>query len=105
AVGCGRIASDGNRRRCAGRPRQLLPELFGDEGHERMQRSQRHLQHVSEGGARLGLLRVRAAREDRLAELEVPVAELVPEKVVERLRTVVETELFDALVRGLDRAR
>ena len=71
--------------------RNALPEFLGDERHQRVEEPQTALEHVSECGARFG---DHVGRHDRpaagglrrigLTQLEVPVAEVVPEEAVER---------------------
>ena len=69
-----------------------LPKLFGDERHEGMQQFQQLVAHPGGGGAsfRLGAL-VRAV-EQRLGELQIPVAEHVIDKVIGGAGGIVETQ-------------
>ena len=80
--------------------RQALPELLGQVRHHRMQQPQARLEREQNG---LGGPRPRRlSRQGRLRELDVPVAELVPEEVVERVAGPVEAKLLEGLV---DRGR
>jgi hypothetical protein len=75
----------------AGRHAHFLPDLLGDEGHERMQQPEGLLEHGRQGvaggacGDFVGILCQR-----RLGQFQVPVAELVPDEFVERLGGQVE---------------
>ena len=77
----------------AGERRDALPDLLGDEGHERMQRALQRLEELGEGAQR-PLARPRPPRcvglQHRLRQLEVPVAEVVPGELVERAGGIVE---------------
>ena len=63
--------------------RQAMPEFFGEEGHDRMQQAQRGI----EGRENIAPRRQRdfavGVGELRLDPLDVPVAEIAPEKVVD----------------------
>ena len=84
----------------------LLPQLLGDEGHEGMQQMQQLAQRPGDGGAGLRLPSSAAAvpspADDRLGELQIPVAELAPDAVIERMGRLVEFEFGE---RRLDPAR
>ncbi len=69
-----------------------LPDLLGDEGHQRMQRAQQRLEHRHQRAACAALLRFGRglALQDGLGELQVPVAELVPGEFVQRRRREIE---------------
>ena len=60
--------------------------MLGDEGHCRMQQAQDDAQDMGGGGAHLGGVRVGGAVQDRLGELQEPVAERVPGEAVVGLR-------------------
>ena len=71
----------------AGERRDALPDLLGDEGHERMQRALQRLEHLEPacGACRASRRGEALSRlQHRLGELQVPVAELVPGELVER---------------------
>ena len=72
-----------------------LPDLFGDERHQRMQRAQQRFEHRHQRAARAALLRLGGgfALQHGLGELEVPVAELVPGEFVQRRGGEVEAIL------------
>ena len=98
ASGTGKGASDDG---LAG-PGQVLPDLLGDEGHERVEEPQDAVERVGEHG--LGR-RVPFAQPD-LGELDVPVAELVPDEMVDEIGRLVELVVSEARVeRGRDRAQ
>ncbi len=86
------IERDGARARGL---RQLVPKLFGEEGHRRMEQAQRVIQrreNIAPCGdcdfaVRVGQL--------RLHPLDVPVAEIAPEKLVDRLAGFVKAEVFE----------
>ena len=76
-------------------PRQLVPQLLGDEGHDRVH----HLQGLVEGpgghGPGLGLGRLIGAHEHRFGQFQIPVAEHVPDEAVQGRGGVVETAALD----------
>ena len=76
--------------------RALRPQLLGDEGHEGMQQHERLVEHESGHGARLGRGFGLAAGEDRLDQLQIPVAIDVPDEMVDRARRLVEAEALSA---------
>ena len=101
-------------RRVALRPRrqhyrfafvwQLLPNLFGDVRHQRMQQPQARFEHIDDAAASRRHLVVDFSRRDqRLGQLDVPVAEGVPEKVIHRLRCFVEPVFVQSAGHLLDR--
>ena len=73
----------------------VRPKLFGDERHERMQELQDLIEHPGRHRARLGLGRIVVARQQRLDQLEIPVAELAPDELVDRRRRLVELVGFE----------
>ena len=70
-------------------PGQVLPDLLGDEGHEGMEQ----LQDAVEGVGQHGLGRRVALAQADLGELDVPVAELVPDEMVDEVGRLVELVL------------
>ncbi len=71
-----------------------LPQLFGDERHDRVQHDQALVQNPAHDGLSLGLgVRV-LAHQEWLRELDIPVADLAPDKGVQGIGSVVETEGF-----------
>ena len=83
----------------------LVPDLLGDERHHRMQELGRLAQHEGRDGARLVLLRPVLALQDRLGELDVPVADDAPDEFVERVGRLVEAEVASAPCRCVRLAR
>ena len=85
--------------------RNLLPDFLGDEGDDRMQQAQRGLQHLEQHAPRvlLDLGRGIVSKQQRLAELDVPVTQLMPDKVVQGLCGQVEAVACQVLVGQLDR--
>ena len=77
-----------------------LPDFFGDERHHRMQRAQQRFEHRHQRAARAALLRLggRLTLQDRLRQLQVPVAELVPGEFVQRGRGEVEAVLVERAI-------
>ena len=78
--------------RAAGERADLLPDLFGDERHQRMQHAQRAFEHLEQraaGATPCGGIRV-SGLQHGLRQLQVPVAEFVPDEFVHRLRGEVE---------------
>src|ERR1039458_10530303 len=71
---------------------EALPEFFGEEGHGGMQQAQGGL----EGGGG-----VAPARGADLFQLEIPIAEFVPEELPELLGELVVAVLLDGAVGGL----
>ena len=96
-----RVGGERDRDRAScGIRRQALPQLLGDERHDRMQQPQGPLhgrQHVLPLRSQAGTI-----AERRLFQLQIPVTEFVPKKVVKQVRRFVIAVLFDLLV-GLTR--
>ena len=95
----------------AGERRDRLPQLLGDERDERMREAQRRLEHAHQRAARARAAAASSplARELHLRELDVPVAVLVPDELVDRARrrgrsgsrrSPASTSCFGALQRG-----
>ncbi len=88
---------------------QTLPQLFSDVRHERMQQAQRLFEHRQQTRARLGPLRRCFFGGDVcLGQFDVPVAEVVPEEVIQRLHRFVKlvtVERFAHVARGLVQSR
>ena len=81
---------------------QPLPELFGEERHGGMEQAQRGLergQSVAPVGVEAGVF-----LEAELLQLDVPVAELVPEEMPEHLRGFVVAVLLDGAIHLLGAA-
>ncbi len=66
------------------------PQLLGDEGHEGMEQAGDAVERPGDGRPRLVLGRAVLAVQHRLGELEIPVAEEVPDEAVEHRRGLVE---------------
>ncbi len=81
--------------------RTPLPDLFADEGRERMQRAQQHFQGIDQGAARAAFRRVAGplGLQHRLREFQIPIAELVPGELIQGVGDDVEAVLGEA---GLD---
>ena len=102
---------DHQRARQLRRLRQLLPDLLGDVRRERVEQPHRGLErgreHALHDVAARAPSPLRPARRSgalvqvRLGELDVPVAQLVPHEVVDRVRRVAEPERLE---RGVDLA-
>ncbi|MBT9163231.1 MAG: hypothetical protein DDT24_00135 [Chloroflexi bacterium] len=73
----------------------LLPELLSDEGHEGMQQPQNYIQSIDQHGDRRGTGRV---TEPNLDQLDVPVAELTPDKIVDLAQSLTEHEALEGLI-------
>jgi hypothetical protein len=71
-----------------------LPDFLGDERGDRVQGAQDGFQHAQQGAARGGGSGRTLAIERGLAEFEEPVAVIVPDKFVQRLRNQVEAIQF-----------
>ncbi len=69
---------------------QFLVDLFGDEREDRVHQLEAVLQDVNQQGDRPVLLRLVLAVEGEFGRLDVPVAEIVPEELVDALSGVVE---------------
>ncbi len=82
----------------------LGPQLLGDEGHEGMQQLERVIEHEGGHGAGLGLAGLVLAHEDRLDELQIPVAVDVPDEVIDGAGGLVEAEGLERLGDGGGRA-
>ncbi len=74
--------------------RDGLPDFLGDERGDRVQGAQDGFQHAQQGAARGGGSGRILAIERGLAEFEEPVAVIVPDKFVQRLRNQVEAIQF-----------
>ena len=64
---------------------QILPDLFGNEGHKGMQQPQRAFENVGQGRKRR---RAIGRPEPELGHFDVPIAVIVPEEVIELLLSV-----------------
>ena len=64
--------------------RQMLPDLFLDKRHERMNQAHGLIQHISKNRLCL-LLRRRICHHisDSLAELDVPIAQIIPDEIIQ----------------------
>ncbi len=82
----------------AGDRRHALPDLLGDEGHQRMQRAQQRLEHREQRAPRDRGGGLVLALQHGLGQFQVPVAELVPGEFVQRRGGVVEAVVGEALV-------
>ena len=84
----------GPRRRDHGLgPGERLVERLGEERRHRVQQPHQHVEDVAEH--RAGALGRACRRELRLGQLQVPVAQLVPREVVERLGGLGELEVLE----------
>jgi hypothetical protein len=102
-----RVGGDADRlSRTAGHRGHLLPQFFGDEGDDGVRQPQDGFQRADQraaGGALLGLV---AGLDLHLGDFQVPVAELVPDEVVNGVGHVVEPVLGKASGHfGFDRCR
>ena len=77
--------------------RQSLPDFFRDKRHERVEHPQGVIQDVDEDQNPGASFRVGVGTKGRFDQLDVPIAELVPEEVVDLARPVVETEFIEGL--------
>ncbi|MBT9159617.1 MAG: hypothetical protein DDT26_00877 [Dehalococcoidia bacterium] len=75
--------------------RQSLPELLGDEGHEGMQQPQYCIQSINQYGDRRGTTR---GTQPNLGQLDVPIAELAPDKIVDLAQSLTEHEALEGLI-------
>ena len=89
--------------------RKLMPEFFGDKGHEGVKEMERGVKDSGEvDPCRRDLGRRRNRRDGRLHPFQVPITDLVPEEVVNRMGRFVETvasESFVDLLRDGQQAR
>ncbi len=74
-----------------------LPQLFGDERDQRVCQAQDRFQHAQQGTAGGALLCRVAVLDLHLGDFQIPVAVLVPDEVVEGLRSEVETVVGEVL--------
>ncbi|MNN48503.1 hypothetical protein D3C81_1629850 [compost metagenome] len=63
--------------------RQMLPDLLRDEWHKRVNQAQRTVQNVSQYRLGLGFGRRIIAVQRELRELDVPVAQIIPNEVIQ----------------------
>ena len=97
AVG-GRVGCDADRfAGLAGNRGDLLPQLFGDERDHRVGQPQDGFEHADQRAAGAALLGGVARLDLHLRDLQVPVAELVPDELVDRGGDVVQAVLGEAL--------
>ena len=75
-----------------------LPELGGDERRDRMHQPQHRFEHAQQRAPRRALLGLVRRLQLHLGDLEVPVAVLVPDERVDRLRDGVEPVFGEALL-------
>ena len=73
------------------------PQLFGDEGHERVQQFEDLVARPRHHGAGFGLGGAVLAQQHRLGEFEIPVAIDVPDETIDRTGGIVEAIGFDRL--------
>jgi hypothetical protein len=67
-----------------------LPQLFGDERNQRVGQAQHGFQHAHQGAAGAALLGFVAGLDLDLGDFQIPVAELVPDELVDGLGDEVE---------------
>ena len=69
--------------------RKMLPNLFGDEWHIRMQQLQRLLEHVPKDilGVGFGSFAILAIKA-RFNQFDVPIAQFAPDEIIERSSTL-----------------
>ena len=75
-----------------------MPQLFGDEGHEGVKHDQNLVEHPS--GNRLCFF-INLA----LDQFQIPVAELIPDKVIKDIRHPIEAQFLERLVERGERCR
>ena len=75
--------------------RQMLKQLFGHEWHEWMQQLYSFGQDMCGTGTRFDLRSLVLAAEHRLEQFQIPVANLIPDKTVERAGSFVELICLD----------
>ena len=80
----------GDQRPVAAAVGQLLPQLLGDEGHDRMQQVKQLIQRPRRRRPSFGFRRFVVAFEDRLHEFQIPVAKRAPGEMIKGSRRVVE---------------
>jgi hypothetical protein len=84
-------------RLAAGNRRHRLPEFFGNEGQQRVCQAQDGFQHARQGPPRGADFLFAALLQLDLGQLDVPVAELVPDELVHRARQQVEAVVGEVL--------
>src|SRR5262249_5972129 len=89
------------RNRLVWRPTLMhcLPDFLGNEWHDRMQQTQSSLEQSNQISA-CDLVRLSPPRfhQPRLNQLDIPIAELSPEKIVNPIGCFVETIAFKRLI-------
>ena len=78
--------------------RQPMPQFFGQKRHHRMQQPQRRLEHRKNIAPRRQRNFAIRVSELRLHPLDVPIAEIAPEKLIDRLASLVKTEILERIV-------
>ena len=75
----------------------ILPQFFGDEGHDRVQHGQTLIQNPFQGLARFrGLWCI--VLQQGFGQFHVPVADLAPDKRIKRVGGIVEPVVFQGCV-------
>src|ERR1051326_1792402 len=99
-IGLG-IGSQGNRLHCRIPLLHRLPDFLGDERHDRMQQAQRSIEQVDQiraGGLSRTLVSAFFKVQSRLDQFQVPVAKLAPEKIVDSIRSLMETKSGERII-------
>src|SRR5882724_7288720 len=79
--------------------RESLPQLFSQIGHERMQQAQGLFEHRDQTRTRRASVRhVGFGGYRRFGKLDVPVTEIIPEKVIESLHHPVKVVLLELTI-------
>src|SRR5439155_6992387 len=81
-----------------------MPDFIGNEGHHGMKQPQRSLEQSNEVSACDTRVLCTFWREPRLDQFDIPVAELSPEEVVDRISSFVETVSRQRFVDGFGNA-
>jgi hypothetical protein len=99
-VGRPRVAGKHDRllRLAAGDRGHRLPQLFGDERDQRVGQAQDRFQRADQRAAGAALLGFVAGLDLDLGDFQIPVAELVPDELVDGLGNEVETVVGEVLL-------
>ena len=78
--------------------RQPVPQLLGEKRHQGMQQPQRRLEHCKKiAPRRYGYFSVRVGHR-RLHPLDIPIAEIAPEEVIDDVRGVMKTKILQRII-------
>ena len=95
---CNGIRCNRYRITCtSGNGRDFLPQFFGDERNDGVGEAQNRFQRANQRAARGALLRGVARVDLHFGDFQIPIAELVPHKIVNNVRDVIQAVIGKSL--------